>query len=164
MMVLIAWLVSLLVLVTFSVFMYLTGTRAGDRPEDATVQVQEGRVIEHGNPSRAALVTVSNPSNTAIVVGLSERHLGRKASAFRMPLTVTVPWWRTDRAQLLPSSQSKVGIVEPRATQQWVVPVADGNQPLRVVVVVGQTGGRLRVHDRVLTSQRQHGDEPANPR
>jgi hypothetical protein len=119
------------------------GIRAGDRPGDATVSAGVGIAEQPDGRYRVVIVTVRNPGDVPVMVGLSVRRSGLLAR-LGGGATVTVPR-RTMRARLLASQQSVVGVAGPSETAAWAVPVppAARGRP-QLVAVLGQPG-RLRV-------------------
>lgn len=156
--VLVAAVVAALLAVTAAA---LTGLRNGDRPFDATVRAVPARSgsagpgpmgagpAGAGHPEgapRSVLAWVHNPGPVPVLVGLSVRRsrwpgpLARLAPA----LNAQVPL-RTGHPRFGPQAQQVVGVVAPGESEGWPVTAPAAGQRGRLIAVIGQAGGRLRV-------------------
>jgi hypothetical protein len=126
----------------------LKGLRDGDRPLDATVQATPTRTgpAGEGHPEgapRAVLAWVHNPGPVPVLVGLSVRR-SRRPGWLSPPLRVRVPW-RTGHPRFGPQAQQVVGVVAPGESEGWPVAAPARGRRGRLVAVIGQADGRLRV-------------------
>jgi len=121
------------------------GVRDGDRPLDATVSVE---LRPAGQPDEARpviLAEVGNPSASPVIVGLSARRT--RVPGGLLTGSGSVPW-RTSRRELRADRYETVGVVAPGAAVRFPVPVPRAGQRYLLTAVIGQSGGRLRVHRR----------------
>lgn len=121
------------------------GVRNGDRPLDATVSVE----LRHaGQPDEARpviIAEVGNPSASPVIVGLSARR--SPAPGWLLAGSSSVPW-RTSRHELRADRYETVGVVPAGGVVRFPVPVLQAGQRYLLTAVIGQSGGRLRVHRR----------------
>jgi hypothetical protein len=119
----------------------LQGLRDGDRPLDVTVRAGPAGHPE-GAP-RAVLAWVHNPGPVPVLVGLSVRR-SHRPGWLSPALNARVPW-RTRHPKFGPQAQDTVGVVAPGESEGWPVAAPGRGQRGRLVAVVGQANGRLRV-------------------
>jgi hypothetical protein len=121
----------------------IEGFRNGDQPLDVTVSA-ELRDVGQPDESRPVVVAeLSNPSATPVVAGLSARPA--RVPSWAAGRTVTGPW-RTARYGLRAGQYETVSVVPARSAVQFAVPVTAPARRYRLIAVIGQEGGRLRVH------------------
>ncbi|HEY2523194.1 MAG TPA: hypothetical protein VGJ19_23990 [Streptosporangiaceae bacterium] len=126
----------------------LKGLRDGDRPLDVTVRAAPSRAActGAGHPEgapRSVLAWVHNPGPVPVLVGLSVRrsHL----PGWLVPgLNARVPL-RTRQPRFGPGAQDTMGVVAPGESEGWPVAAPATGRRGRLVAVIGQAGGRLRV-------------------
>jgi hypothetical protein len=115
------------------------GIADGDRPLDAVSTVAPG-------PDQTLLVRVVNPSGTAVAIGCRTRTRTAAGGAQGLlPTLVIRPATRSERRRLDRGASDFLGAVEAGSTRTWQIRAPIG--PSRCLVVLGQPGGRLRVHD-----------------
>lgn len=110
------------------------GFRNGDRPGDALVAAV---------PAPQAVV-IRNPSGTPVLVGLTVR-TALLPGWLVTPHDVSVPWW-TLRGKFDPERFDRVGVVPAGGAAGFPAPARARARRTVLTVVVGQEGGRLRVH------------------
>ena len=131
----------------------LKGLRDGDRPLDATVQAAPARTgpggagpAGAGHPEgapRSVLAWVHNPGPVPVLVGLSVGR-SRRPGWLSPPLQARVPL-RTGHPRFGPQAQPVVGVVAPGESEGWAVTAPARGRRGRLVAVIGQADGRLRV-------------------
>jgi hypothetical protein len=126
----------------------LKGLRDGDRPFDATVRAAPSRAPSAGaghpeGAPRSVLAWVHNPGPVPVLVGLSVRR-SRLPGWLAPGLNAQVPM-RTGHARFGPQAQQVVGVVAPGESEGWPVAAPVAGKRGRLVAVIGQAGGRLRV-------------------
>jgi hypothetical protein len=126
-----------------TVILASSGFRAGDRPGDATVTAVLGSVPHPDGRQRAVIATVRNPGSVPILVGLSV-HRSRLPGWLGAGMSVAVPR-RTGRRRHLPGGQATLGVVGAADSAYWPIPAPAAGRRCRLVAVIGQSGGRLRV-------------------
>lgn len=138
--------------VVLAIVLLIEGQRLGDRPTDATICAQ----LVHRPPdaSPCVRVTIVNRSEHVVVVGLSLRRSRMLECLWGEPLVVKVPH-RTHRPRYRPDRQMSVGVVEPNDQRTWILAVADATstRALRATAVIGQSGRRLRMLDRIVDNE-----------
>jgi hypothetical protein len=117
------------------------GFANGDRATDATVSAVLRNAGQPGEPRPVVVATVSNPSGTPVLAGLSARRARWPGGG----QCVTVPR-ATRRRKFRPSAYATVGVVPAGGTVRFAVPVAAPARRYRLTAVTGQAGGRLRVY------------------
>jgi hypothetical protein len=116
----------------------IAGGNAGDLAIDARTRLV-------ATPGRAPQLVVTNPGPEPVVVGMTaRRHLSHGIDPMWSQLVVRPARWY-ERRQDGRLATSVLGVVEPRGMQRWDLPVAD--EPSRVIVVLSQGGGRVRIHE-----------------
>ena len=134
----------------------VAGFRHGDRPLDATVSAE---LRDAGQPDESRPVVVAevrNPSASPVMVGLLARParvpgwLGASALDFFTEMIpsaggISVPR-RTARPALRAGQYETVGVVPERGTVRLTVPLPSAGRRYWLTAVIGQSGGRLRVH------------------
>jgi hypothetical protein len=126
----------------------LKGLRDGDRPSDATVRAAPARTGPPGaghpdGAPRSVLAWVHNPGPVPVLVGLSV-HRSRRPGWLSPPLNARVPL-RTGHPRFGPQAQQVVGVVAPGESEGWPVAAPGRGRRGRLVAVIGQANGRLRV-------------------
>jgi hypothetical protein len=130
--------VGLIVIGIAGFWLAVVGGTAGDLAVDATSRLVAA-------PGRVPQLVVTNPGPEPVVVGMTaRRHSANGRDALWAQLAVRPGRWY-ERRQSDRRAATMLGVVEPHSTQRWDLPWAD--QPSRVVVLLGQGGGRLRVHE-----------------
>jgi hypothetical protein len=130
--------VALILIGIAGFWLAIAGAEAGDQAIDATSRL----VAVQG---RAPQLVVSNPGPEPVVVGMTaRRHSARGRDALWAPLAVRPARWY-ERRQSDNRAATMLGVVEPHGIRRWDLPRTD--QPSRVIVTLGQGGGRLRVHE-----------------
>jgi hypothetical protein len=127
----------------------LKGLRDGDRPLDVTVRAAPARTGHPEGGPRSVLVWITNPGPVPVLVGLSVRRARRPdwlagLTGQGTELTARVPW-RTSSRRFRPQAQGTVGVVGPGDSDGWPVAAPTAGRRGRLVAVIGQAGGRLRV-------------------
>ena len=121
----------------------LKGLRDGDRPLDVTVRAAPARARHPEGAPRSVLAWVDNPGPVPVLVGLLVRR--SRCPAWLAPgLNARVPL-RTSHPKFGPAAQDTVGVVAPGDSEGWPVAAPAGGRRGRLVAVIGQAGGRLRV-------------------
>jgi hypothetical protein len=122
----------------------LEGFRNGDRPDDAQVRAALRSSGQPGEARPVAVVTVRNPGGAPVLAAVSARRamlpgwlVGAVSSA--------VPR-RTARRAYRPSGFPTVAVVAGGQRAELSAPVPAAVPRYLVTVLVGQAGGRLRVH------------------
>jgi hypothetical protein len=126
----------------------LKGLRDGDRPLDTTVRAVPARAGSAGarhpeGAPRSVLALVHNPGPVPVLVGLSVRR-SRRPAWLVPPLNTSVPL-RTGHPRFGPQAQQVVGVVAPGENEAWPVAAPGRGRRGRLVAVIGQADGRLRV-------------------
>ena len=132
------------------------GFRQGDRPLDAIVSAELRDAGQPDEPRPVVVAEVRNPSASPVMVGLSARPvripgwLGASALDFVAEMVpssggISVPR-RTARPALRAGQYETVGVVPERGTVRLTVPVPTAGSRYWLTAVIGQSGGRLRVH------------------
>jgi len=127
-----------------------TGFRQGDRPLDARISAQ---LQDAGQPDErrpVIVAAVDNPSGAVVMVGLAARP--SKIPALLSPGGICVPAL-TSRRGLRADAYETVGVVPAHGGARFTVPVTATGRRYRLVAVIGQSGGRLRLH-RILVDTR----------
>jgi hypothetical protein len=118
------------------------GTHDGDHPADAYSSIT-------ADAGGALLVMVTNPSATSVVAGCRLRpRLTPDLLQGVVPALVVRAASRAERRRVDRGASEVLGVVEARSTRTWRLPTCAG--PIRCLVILGQPGGRLRVHDHAL--------------
>jgi hypothetical protein len=121
----------------------LKGLRDGDRPLDVTVRAAPARTGHPEGAPRSVVAWVHNPGSVPVLVGLSVRR-SRRPGWLAPGVNARVPL-RTSHRRFGPGAQEIVGVVAPGEGEGWPVPAPAGGRRGRLVAVIGQAGGRLRV-------------------
>jgi hypothetical protein len=121
------------------------GIRNGDRPLDATVSVELRQPGQPDEERPVIIAEVGNPSGSPVIVGL-------RARRSRVPGWFSAgsgsAGWRTSRRELRADRYETVGVVPAGAAVRFGVPVPQAGKRYLLTAVIGQSGGRLRVHRR----------------
>jgi len=131
------------------------GFRNGDRPDDALVG---GALRSSGQPGEerpVAIACVRNLSEGPVLAALAVRRAllpGWLAGT----VSIAVPR-RTARRAFRPGGYPAVGIVPGTATAELTAPVSASARRYLLTVLVGQAGGRLRVHRLRLETAQANG-------
>jgi hypothetical protein len=119
------------------------GFRHGDRPLDARVSTELRDSGQPDEPRPVVVAAIDNPSGAAVMVGLAARP--SRIPAVLSPGGISVPAL-TSRRGLRAGAFETVGVVPARGTVRLTVPVTAAGRRYRLLVAVGQPGGRLRLH------------------
>ena len=122
----------------------LQGFRNGDRPDDAPVRAALRSSGQPGEERPVAVVAVRNPGGTPVLAAVAVRRAlvpGRLAGAAGS----AVPR-RTARRAYRPGGFPTVAVVAAGQCAELSAPVPASARHYLVTVLVGQGGGRLRVH------------------
>ncbi len=124
------------------------GEAGGDRPADAHTRLLAGS-------GGVTPLVVTNPGPQVVVVGVTvRRHRAGRLDSLRSHLVVRPARWyerrRHDRGAVI-----VLGAVGPDREGRWELPLPAG--PVRVVVLVGQGAGRLRVHEHLAGTDHHAG-------
>jgi hypothetical protein len=135
--IILAVIASTLGLVAFAEGGLRVGFRAGDRPEDADVNIERGR------RSGEVIVSVRNPQSAMALVSCSTAAAGLVSLA-GPSMTRTTAW----RQRNLARHDTFLGAVAGHSSKSWLMPLPSGNTvgTARITVSVEQAGGRTRVH------------------
>jgi hypothetical protein len=120
------------------------GFRNGDRPDDAPVRAALRSSGQPGEERPVAVVAVRNPGGTPVLAAVAVRRAllpGRLAGA----AGTAVPR-RTARRAYRPGGFPTVAVVAAGQCAELSAPVPASARHYLVTVLVGQSGGRLRVH------------------
>jgi hypothetical protein len=120
------------------------GFRNGDRPDDAQVRAALRSSGQPGEERPVAIVAVGNPGATPVLAAVAVRRAllpGRLAG----PVSIAVPR-RTARRAYRPGGFPTVAVVAAGQCAELSAPVPASVRHYLVMVLVGQAGGRLRVH------------------
>jgi hypothetical protein len=120
------------------------GFRNGDRPDDAPVRAALRSSGQPGEERPVAVVAVRNPGGTPVLAAVAVRRAllpGWLAGA----VTSAVPR-RTARRAYRPGGFPTVAVVGGGQSAELSAPVPAAVRRYLVMVLVGQAGGRLRVH------------------
>jgi len=134
----------------------VAGFRHGDRPLDVTVSAELRDAGQPDEPRPVVVAEVRNPSASPVMVALSARPprlpgwLGGSPLNFVTEMVpsgggISVPR-RTARPALRAGQYETVGVVPERGTVRLTVPVPATGRKYWLTAVIGQSGGRLRVH------------------
>lgn len=135
---------ALILLITTAALLAVdAGMRAGDRDGDVRVSAVTGVATQAGRYLPVVVATVCNPGATPVLVGLSVRRR-RMPAWLEAGMEVRVPR-HTARKRLRAGRHTVLGVLGSGETARWPVPVPPGTRRCRLVAVVGQAGGRLRV-------------------
>lgn len=140
---------AIIMAVSFAVLVALcycavTGVRCGDRDGDAKVTALLRASGQPDEPRPVVIATVRNPSDVPVLAGLSARR-ARLPDWVRGSASVTVPI-RTTRRSLRPTAYATIGVVPPRASVRFPVPIRAQARRYLLTAAIGQSGGRLRLH------------------
>jgi hypothetical protein len=120
------------------------GFRNGDRPDDALVRAALRSSGQPGEERPVAIVDVRNPGGTPVLAAVAVRRAllpGWLAGAAGS----TVPR-RTARRAYRPVGFPTVAVVAGGQRAELSAPVSAAARRYLITVLVGQAGGRLRVH------------------
>jgi hypothetical protein len=136
-------LLGVVALLAVTGWLAVEGFRNGDRPFDVTVTAELRNAGQPDEPRPVVTAELRNPSGTAAMAALT----ARPARIFWWATSpnVTAPR-RTARHGLRAAGYETVGVVPAGGTARFTVPVSEPASRYRLVVVIGQGGGRLRVH------------------
>jgi hypothetical protein len=122
----------------------VAGFRNGDRPEDSLVRAALRSSGQFGEERPVAIVAVLNPDAIPVLVAVAVRRAllpGPLAGA----VSIAVPR-RTARRAYRPGGFPTVAVVAGGQCTELAAPVTAAARRYLVTVLVGQAGGRLRVH------------------
>ncbi len=128
----------------------MSGFRNGDRPGDARVTVLLRTTVTPGEAARSGqalpcvVACLRNPSDTPLVAALRVRR-ALLPPPLTDPHTVTVPR-RTARRKFQAGAHGTVGVVPGGGAAELALPAPARARNYLVTVIIGQAGGRLRVH------------------
>jgi len=122
----------------------LEGFRNGDRPDDASVRAALRSSGQPGEERPVAVVAVRNRGRTAVLAAVTVRR-ARLPGCLAGAVTSAVPR-RTARRGYRPDRFPTVAVVAGGQYAELPVPVPSAARRYLVMVLVGQAGGRLRVH------------------
>jgi hypothetical protein len=122
----------------------LEGFRNGDRPDDAPVRAALRSSGQPGEERPVAVVAVRNPGGTPVLAAVAVRR-------------ALIPGWligevgsgvprRTARRGYRPGGFPTVAVVASGQCAELSAPVPSAARRYLIMVLVGQAGGRLRVH------------------
>jgi hypothetical protein len=120
------------------------GFRNGDRPDDAPVRAALRSSGQPGEERPVAVVAVRNPGGTPVLAAVAVRRAllpGWLAGA----VAIAVPG-RTARRAYRPGGFPTIAVVAGGQRAELSAPVPVAVRRYLVTVLVGQAGGRLRVH------------------
>jgi hypothetical protein len=120
------------------------GFRNGDRPDDAPVRAALRSSGQPGEERPVAIVGVGNPGATPVMAAVAVRR-ALLPGLLAGPVSIAVPR-RTARRAYRPGSFPTVAVVAALACAELSAPVPASARYYLVTVLVGQSGGRLRVH------------------
>jgi len=120
------------------------GVRYGDRPEDTRVRAVLRPSGQPGEDRPVAVVTVGNRGAAPVLVAVTVRR-ALLPGWLTEPVNVSVPR-RTARRAFRPDAYPTVGVVAGRERADLAAPVPARARRYLVTILVGQAGGRLRVH------------------
>jgi hypothetical protein len=125
---------------------FWNGDRVGDARVTALLRTAglPGDAAPSGQGRPEVVACVRNPSDTPLLVALRVRRT-LLPSLLADPHTVTVPRW-TARRRFQAGEYGTVGVVPDGGTARLVMRVPVSARHCLVTVIVGQAGGRLRVH------------------
>jgi hypothetical protein len=132
--------------VVFSVLCWCAGQgfRNGDRPDDAQVRATFRSSGQPGEERPVAVVAVRNPGGTPVLAAVAVRR-ALLPGLLAGPVSIAVPR-RTGRRGYRPGRFPTVAVVAAGQCAELSAPVAANARHYLVMVLVGQAGGRLRVH------------------
>lgn len=136
------------------------GFRAGDQPEDAVLLG-----VESLSAPRGAAVTMRNPGQAPVLVGMSLRRAGLRLR-FEGPAYVRIRDGRTS-SELLAGKQTCIGVLDAGETATFAVPAEAGTRRrAELVAVIGQTRRLRTIHRLVVMTQvtRNASDNPSSTR
>jgi hypothetical protein len=120
------------------------GVRYGDRPDDTRVRALLRPSGQPGEERPVAVVTVHNRGAAPVLVAVTVRR-ALLPGWLAEPASVSVPR-RTARRAFRPGGYSTVGVVTGGASAEVTAPVRACARRYLLTILVGQAGGRLRVH------------------
>jgi hypothetical protein len=124
-------------------WLVVLGFRHGDRPLDAKVSAELRDSGQPDEPRPVVVAAIDNPAGVVVLVGLAAR--ASRIPALLRPGSIGVPTL-TARRGLRAGAYETVGVVPAHGTARFTVPVAATARSYRLVVAMGQSGGRLRLH------------------
>ena len=125
----------------------LEGFRNGDRPDDAPIRAALRSSGQPGERRPVAVVAVGNPGSTPVLAAVAVRRalLPSWLAGLVGAIGSSVPR-RTARRAYRPDGFPTVAVVPGGQCAELSAPVPAVVRRYLVTVVVGQAGGRLRVH------------------
>jgi hypothetical protein len=120
------------------------GFRNGDRPDDALVGAGLRSSGQPGEERPVAIVAVRNPGGAAVLAAVAVRR-GVLPGWLAGAVSIAVPR-RTARRAYRAVGFATVAVVAGGQCAELAAPVAAVARRYLVTVLVGQAGGRLRVH------------------
>jgi hypothetical protein len=120
------------------------GVRNGDWPDDTRVGAGLRRSGQPGEERPVAVVAVRNQGAAPVLVAVSVRR-ALLPGWLAGPVNVSVPR-RTARRAFRPDGYPTVGVVLGGESAELTAPVPSRARRYLLTVLVGQGGGRLRVH------------------
>jgi hypothetical protein len=138
------WIIAMAGVVSVLWYCLAAGLRNGDRPGDAlvTALLTSGAQPDEARP--LIIVTVRNPSGTPAFAALAAR-TALLPAGIAGAHDVGVPR-RTLRGKFRPSQYATIGVAPAGGAAELTVPVPARARRYLLTAVVGQAGGRLRVH------------------
>ena len=122
----------------------LEGFRNGDRPFDVAVRAALRSSGQPGEARPVAVVAVGNPSGTPVLAAVAVRR-GLLPGWLAGAVGSSVPR-RTARRAYRPGGFPTVAVVTGGQCAELSAPVPAAARRYLIMVLVGQAGGRLRVH------------------
>jgi hypothetical protein len=120
------------------------GIRNGDRPDDARVRAVLRRSGQPGEERPVAVVTVRNGGAAPVLVAVAVRR-ALLPGWLAGPASVSVPR-RSARRAFRPGGYPTVGVVAGGECADLTAPARACARRYLLTILVGQAGGRLRVH------------------
>jgi hypothetical protein len=136
-------------LCVFGLVLVRAGTRAGDQAGDAAVTAWLGSAAQPDENRPVVVARVRNPADVALLAGFSVRPR-RVPDWLGAGMSVSVPR-RTARRRFRPGALDVVGVVPAGGVAEFTVPAAAPARAYRLIAVIGQGAGRLRVFRMPLT-------------
>lgn len=134
---------TMLAVFAWAIIDYFHAAADRPRPGDTIVTGVLWIRAEQREQPTTVVVMLANPGRVPVLVGLSARRDLTPAWFGARAKTRAV--WFTGRSRYRAGSQSAIGVVCSGATSRLPVQVPGGRRRLRVVALVGETDGRLRV-------------------
>jgi hypothetical protein len=137
----IGFVVGLGLVAMFFRWLVVEGQRHGDEPTDAV-----SRVLPAAAGRRDVVIT--NPGLEPVVVGMAVRlHRPGRFDTLRPHLIIRASRWQ-ERRRHDRGATDVLGVVAPGETSSWSLLMSCRSE--RIVLLIGQPGGRLRVHEHLV--------------